>query len=97
MSNYVSVCLVDLSECVCVRLTPGRHGVALLQLPEVSQPGVLDDDGASLKRVLPDRVLALVPDLKGPVVTLHCLIHIYVVQLGRKTDRETVVILKTND
>ena len=76
--------------CVCVcgcSLTPGGHGVALLQLPEVPEPRVLDDDGARLQRVLPHRVLALVPDLERPVVALHRLVHIDVVQL-RATPQE---------
>jgi len=70
--------------CICVRvcpLTPCGRGVALLQLPQFPQPGVLDDDGARLQRVLPHRVLALVPDLERPVVALHRLVHVDVVQL----------------
>lgn len=65
--------------CVCVPLTPRRHAVSLLQLSEVSEPGVLDDNRASLQSVLPHRVLALVPDLKRSVVPLYALVYINVV------------------
>lgn len=76
--------------CVCVHvrvpLTPGRHGVSLLQLPQVSQPRVLDDHRSGLQGVFPHRVLTLVPNLEGSVVTVHRLIHIDVIQLQH--DRE---------
>lgn len=60
--------------------------VALLHLTQIPQPGVLDDDGAGLQRVLPHRVLALMPDLEGAVVALDGLIHVNVGQLMRKID-----------
>lgn len=72
---------------VCVPLTPRRHGVSLLQLSQVSQPRVLDDHRPRLKGVFPDRVLTLVPNLEGSVVTLHCLIHVDVIQLQCDKER----------
>lgn len=71
-----------------VALTPRRRAVALLQLSEVSQPRVLHDDRPGLQRVLPHRVLALVPDLEGSVVALHRLVHVNVVQLWRDGESE---------
>lgn len=73
--------------CACGPLTPRRHAVSLLQFSEVSQPRVLDGDGARLQGVLPHRVLALVPDLEGAVVALHRLVHVNVVQLRDRTHR----------
>lgn len=64
-------------------LTPGRHAVALLQVAQLAEPGVLQDDGASLQSVLPHGVLALVPDLERPLVSFHSLVHVDVGELNK--------------
>lgn len=62
-------------------LTPCWHAVALLEVTEFTEPGVLQNDGASLQSVLPHRVLTFVPDLERPLVSFHNLVHVNVGEL----------------
>lgn len=68
----------------CGQLTPSWHAVALLKVTEVAEPWVLNDNGPCLQRVFSHGVLALMPDLKRSLITLHRLIHINVCELKNK-------------
>lgn len=69
----------------CEWLTARGQTAALSQVPEVLEPGQLEEDGARLQGDLTHSATVLVPQPPRPLVPLHSLLHLDVSQLNSHT------------